>query len=339
MAVNQVRLAWSASSDDTRVSAYNVYRGRAPGFVPSSANRVAAVTGATSFNDTALAPGDYYYRVTAEDAAHNVSAASAETHGRATAEAIPPVVAVTSPLPPAAVSGTVPVTALASDTSGIGGVLFKVDGQNLGVEDTTAPYSASWDTTAVPDGEHTVTAVARDLVGNRTTSVPVVAIVDNHPGGPPPPQEPPVTTPPTDPPTPTPAPDLPPPSAGRFRMRLASPSWIAVCKHPQRSCPASAPVRLWTSARAKLAFRVLRHGRSGWKRVSRSERSVGRGYSVIRLSARGARTGRYLVRVRASGVRGGSAEVEVRMTVAATAREATARRVTRAQKHLRRRSR
>jgi hypothetical protein len=294
---------------------------------------VAGVTGATSFSDGALAPGDYYYRVTAEDAAHNVSAASAEAHGRVAAEAIPPVVAITSPLPPVSVSGMTTITAVASDTSGIGGVLFKVDGENLGVEDTTPPYSAGWDTGGVPDGAHTLTAVARDLFGNRSTSLPVVAIVDNHPAAPAPPAQP-EEPPATDPPSPEPR-----PGSGRLRVRLASPSWVVVCKRPQRSCPASSPLRLWTSARAKLAFDVLRRGHSGWRRVSHSERSVGRGYSTIRLSAAGARAGRYLVRVRASGPRGGSASVQVRMTVAATAREATARRVTRAQTHVRRRAR
>ena len=113
-----------------------------------------------------------------------------------------------------------------------------------------------------------------------------------------------------------------------------------MCKRPQHGCPASAPVRVWTSARSKLTFEVFRHGHSGWKRVSRTERSVGRGYSVIKLSARGARVGRYLVRVRASGPGGRSAPVEVRMTVAATAKQATAQRVARARKHgVRRRAR
>ena len=37
-----------------------------------------------------------------------------------------------------------------------------LDGANLGAEDTTAPYSIVWDTTSVPNGPHTLTAVARD---------------------------------------------------------------------------------------------------------------------------------------------------------------------------------
>jgi len=52
-------------------------------------------------------------------------------------------------------------------------VQFKVDGANLGAEDTTAPYSISWNTMTVPDGTHTLTAVARDAARNITTSAPV----------------------------------------------------------------------------------------------------------------------------------------------------------------------
>ena len=59
-------------------------------------------------------------------------------------------------------SGTVQVTANASDDTGVTGVQFKLDGQNLGGEDTTAPYSVSWNTTQATNGPHSLTAVARD---------------------------------------------------------------------------------------------------------------------------------------------------------------------------------
>ena len=48
-----------------------------PGFTPSAANRIAQPT-ATTYTDTGLAPGVYYYRVTAEDAEGNVGPASNE---------------------------------------------------------------------------------------------------------------------------------------------------------------------------------------------------------------------------------------------------------------------
>ncbi|MFA6354533.1 MAG: Ig-like domain-containing protein, partial [Candidatus Paceibacterota bacterium] len=52
----------------------------------------------------------------------------------------PPSVSMTSPTSGATVSGSVNVTATASDNVGVAGVQFKLDGANLGVEDTTSPY-------------------------------------------------------------------------------------------------------------------------------------------------------------------------------------------------------
>ena len=44
---------------------------------------------------------------------------------------------------------------------------FKLDGTNLGAEDTAAPYTASWNSASTTDGSHTLTAEARDAAGNR----------------------------------------------------------------------------------------------------------------------------------------------------------------------------
>jgi VCBS repeat-containing protein len=49
----------------------------------------------------------------------------------------------------------------------------------LGGEVTTPPYSISVDSTASSDGSHTLTAVARDDAGNRTTSAPITVTVSN----------------------------------------------------------------------------------------------------------------------------------------------------------------
>jgi hypothetical protein len=53
---------------------------------------------------------------------------------------------------------------------GVAGVQFKLDGANLGSEDTGAPYTASWNTTMTTDGQHTLSAVARDAAGNKSTA-------------------------------------------------------------------------------------------------------------------------------------------------------------------------
>ncbi|MBI4424425.1 MAG: hypothetical protein HY554_11885 [Elusimicrobia bacterium] len=92
-----------------------------------------------------------------------------------------PAVSLTAPAPGAALSGSVALAANASDDVGVSGVQFLVDGAPVGGEDLGAPYAASWDTTATANGSRSITAVARDAAGNRTTSAPVVVTVENAP--------------------------------------------------------------------------------------------------------------------------------------------------------------
>src|SRR5260221_204888 len=104
------------------------------------------------------------------------------------------VVTITSPGSGSTVANTVPVSASVSVVGSltVASVQFKLDGANLGALDTSAPYSVSWNTTAVGNGSHTLTAVARDILGAQFTSAPVTVTVNNAP--PPPPPD---TTPPT----------------------------------------------------------------------------------------------------------------------------------------------
>ncbi len=96
----------------------------------------------------------------------------------------PPTVSITSPASGATVAGTITVTASASDDCGVAGVQFKLDGANLGAEDTASPYVVSWDTTTASNGSHTLNAVARDVAGKTTTSAPVTVSVSNAPTAP-----------------------------------------------------------------------------------------------------------------------------------------------------------
>src|SRR5438876_7095463 len=91
----------------------------------------------------------------------------------------PPTVSITSPASGSTVSGTINVTASASDNVGVAGVQFMLDGGNLGAEDTSAPYSVSWNTTTASSGSHTLTARARDAAGNATTSTAVAVTVSD----------------------------------------------------------------------------------------------------------------------------------------------------------------
>ena len=89
---------------------------------------------------------------------------------------IDPVVNLASPGSP--VSDTVTLTADASDNQGVVEVRFLVDG-SLIASDTTAPYSVEWTTTAVANGDVTLTAEAEDAAGNVGSSPDVVVNVQN----------------------------------------------------------------------------------------------------------------------------------------------------------------
>ena len=71
----QVSLAWSGATDAGGIARYNVHRSTTSGFTPSAANRIAQPTG-TSYVDSGLTGGTYYYRVTAVDNAGNEGAPS-----------------------------------------------------------------------------------------------------------------------------------------------------------------------------------------------------------------------------------------------------------------------
>jgi hypothetical protein len=99
------------------------------------------------------------------------------------ADTTAPTVAMSAPSNGASVSGsTVTVSATASDNVAVVGVQFQLDGANLGSEDTSSPYSISWDSTATTDGTHTLQAIARDAAGNRTTATSVSVSVSNSGG-------------------------------------------------------------------------------------------------------------------------------------------------------------
>ena len=171
----QINLAWNPSSDNVSVAGYKVFRNGTQVGTP----------GTTLFQDTGLTPRtSYSYTVAAVDGAGNTSAlsppVSATTQSPPT-DVTPPSVTLTAPAAGATLVAMSMLTATASDDVGVLGVQFLVDGANVGSEDTSAPYSYSWDTTAVGNGTHTVAARARDGASHLTTSTPVTVTVNNPP--------------------------------------------------------------------------------------------------------------------------------------------------------------
>ena len=130
-----------------------------------------------SWNTTAVANGTHTLGAQATDPAGNSATASISV--TVSNDTTPPSVSVTAPAPGAFVNGTVTVSASASDGGGVASVQFKLDGQNLGAPDTTAPYSVSWNTGAVPSGAHTLSAQATDNAGNSATSAAITVTVDH----------------------------------------------------------------------------------------------------------------------------------------------------------------
>jgi len=166
-----VSLTWNSSTDAVGVTAYGLYLDgtRLPATQGTSATFSGLVCGTTHF-----------FGIDAVDAAGNRSTITTITATTAPCDTTPPTVAVAQPAEAAVVSGTaVPVTAAASDAGGLAGVRLLVDGADLAPEITSAPYQATWDTTGVPDGVHTLTAIARDASGNVATSAPVRITVSN----------------------------------------------------------------------------------------------------------------------------------------------------------------
>ena len=90
----------------------------------------------------------------------------------------PPTVSITAPTDGATVSGPVTIAASASDANGVSSVSFSLDGAPLAT-DTTAPFTASWDTTTATNDRHTLTATATDPSGNVGTATAVGVTVAN----------------------------------------------------------------------------------------------------------------------------------------------------------------
>jgi hypothetical protein len=92
----------------------------------------------------------------------------------------PPTVSITNPGDSDVITGTIDVSANATDNTGVVGVQFDINGAALGAEDTAAPYSVSLDTLTLNNGSHSLRAVARDSHGNISNSASVQITVNNN---------------------------------------------------------------------------------------------------------------------------------------------------------------
>jgi hypothetical protein len=93
----------------------------------------------------------------------------------------PPTISLSAPSAGATLGGVQTISATASDSSGVAKVDFYANGSPLGTA-TGAPYSYSWNTTAVPNGSYSLTADAYDTAGNLGITATAVNVTVNNGG-------------------------------------------------------------------------------------------------------------------------------------------------------------
>ena len=107
----------------------------------------------------------------------NAGRAVAMAAGNMAADTSAPTVSFVSPTAGASVSGNAGITVSASDNVGVSSVVLRIDGIDQAV-DVATPYTFVWNTVAVPNGTHTLTAIGADAAGN-TTATAITVTVNN----------------------------------------------------------------------------------------------------------------------------------------------------------------
>lgn len=136
---------------------------------------------ALTWTTTGIANGPYVLTAVATDAAGNsrTSTQVAVTVSNLVTDTTAPTISLVTPVS-TTVSGTVTLTATASDNIAVTRVeFFKDSDTSPFATDTTAPYTASFSTTSVANGAHTIKATAFDAAGNRRTSNTLTLTVSN----------------------------------------------------------------------------------------------------------------------------------------------------------------
>lgn len=165
-----------ASSTGHTAQRVQVFQG-----VPGSNGTVGTLS-ETATTTTTPSAGDHFYyaKITQDDGLRLWSAPVwvTEGSGGGGGDTTPPTVSASE----SGSSGTIGFSASASDNVGVSKVEFYVDGA-LKATDTSAPYSASLDSTTLADGSHSLVAKAYDAAGNMGTSSTVSFSVSNGSGG------------------------------------------------------------------------------------------------------------------------------------------------------------
>jgi len=130
------------------------------------------------WDTSGLVSGNHTLTASATDAIGQTGSATVEVNVQAeclTPTNCPPRVRIVYPTAGSRVCGTLNVEATATGEDDVTEVEFQVGDISLGV-DNTAPYQAEWNTTALADGNHSLTATARDASGQEAWHTVSVAV-------------------------------------------------------------------------------------------------------------------------------------------------------------------
>ena len=160
----------ASASDNVGVSLVEFY---VDGVLKASSN-IAPYS--ATLNSATLANGSHALVAKAYDAAGNAGSSSTVSFSvnNVSADTTAPAVSASE----AGASGTITLSASASDNVGVTSVEFYVDGVLKG-SDTTSPYSLTLNSATLANGSHTLTAKAYDAAGNVGTSAAAAFSISN----------------------------------------------------------------------------------------------------------------------------------------------------------------
>jgi hypothetical protein len=161
---SQIALSWADNSNNE--TGFRVERSGNGG---TNWSEIAVVgSNVTGFTDNGLlASTAYQYRVRAYNSSGNssYSNSAAATTGAAVSDTTPPTVSILNPTSGAKVSGTVGISAKASDNVSISSLKLYIDGK-LVSSGNTSSLSYSWNSRKASSGTHTISSTAADAAGN-----------------------------------------------------------------------------------------------------------------------------------------------------------------------------
>jgi peptidoglycan/xylan/chitin deacetylase (PgdA/CDA1 family) len=150
---------------------------------PDLQKNIPATSGFTLFQKNFTVPTNYSAPVESVTMFHLIKSVGAITTDNFSLKYVdthPPVIS-SNTLFFNPVSGTVLLSAIATDNIGVTHVDFYIDSNLVGTSTTPNPTEYNFDTTTISDGTHSFTATAYDEALNSTTSSPVTFQVQNGP--------------------------------------------------------------------------------------------------------------------------------------------------------------